>query len=113
MFTRFIRPCLRPCRPRVIFTSLALLALPLLSVHADDPQLPKKRLDVGKGKIERPTKDIVVRDTAPQADAGNPHVEPGKVQWHKTLADACAASAKSKKPVLLFQMLGKLDDQFC
>ena len=64
--------------------------------------------------IERPTKDLVVRETAPpKLDADNPHVEPGKVQWHKTLADACAASAKSKKPVLLFQMLGKLDDQFC
>ena len=43
----------------------------------------------------------------------NTRVLPGLVHWHATFADACAASRKSHKPVLLFQMMGKLDDQFC
>jgi len=43
----------------------------------------------------------------------NPKVQPGKVRWHASHKDACAAAVKSKKPVLLFQMMGKLDDQFC
>lgn len=43
----------------------------------------------------------------------NPHVEPGKVQWHASFEDACKASARSGKPVLLLQMMGKLDQKFC
>ncbi len=43
----------------------------------------------------------------------NPKVEPGKVKWHADFDAACKAAAKSGKPVLLFQMMGKLDDQFC
>jgi hypothetical protein len=43
----------------------------------------------------------------------NPKVEPGKVKWHPDFDTACTAAAKSGKPVLLFQMMGKLDDQFC
>jgi hypothetical protein len=93
------------------FAATVLLALPVLSVRAEDQPKVKKR-DVGKGVIEAPAKDLVVRSATP-ANPENPHVEPGKVQWHKSFAEACEASAKSKKPVLLFQMLGKLDDQFC
>jgi hypothetical protein len=47
------------------------------------------------------------------ANQANPTVEPGKVRWHKTLADAQAAAQKSGKPVLLFHMMGQLDKQFC
>jgi hypothetical protein len=43
----------------------------------------------------------------------NPKVEPGKVKWHADFDTACKAAAKSGKPVMLFQMMGKLDDQFC
>ena len=43
----------------------------------------------------------------------NPTVAPGLVKWHKTLADAQAASEKSGRPVLLFHMMGQLDKQFC
>jgi hypothetical protein len=52
--------------------------------------------------------------TAPTAFV-NPRVEPGKVHWHPSFQAACAASLQkySGKPVLLFQMLGKLDEQFC
>jgi hypothetical protein len=43
----------------------------------------------------------------------NPTVEPGKVHWHASFADARDAAAKSGKPVLLFHMMGQLDKQFC
>jgi hypothetical protein len=43
----------------------------------------------------------------------NPAVEPGKVKWHRDFDTACKAAEKSGKPVFLFQMMGKLDDQFC
>ena len=72
---------------------------------------PTKRL-----AIELPAKTVVAEKSAPTApppDFANPKVAPGKVHWHDKFADACAASAKSGKPILLFQMLGKLDDQFC
>jgi hypothetical protein len=43
----------------------------------------------------------------------NPEVEPGLVPWHADFAAACAAAKSSGKPVLLFQMMGRLDQQFC
>jgi hypothetical protein len=43
----------------------------------------------------------------------NPAVAPGKVKWHPDFETACQAAKKSGKPVLLFQMLGKLDQEFC
>jgi hypothetical protein len=43
----------------------------------------------------------------------NPSVEPGKVKWHRDFDTACKEAEKSGKPVFLFQMMGKLDDQFC
>jgi hypothetical protein len=43
----------------------------------------------------------------------NPVVEPGKVHWHPTTSAAFAAAKASKKPVLVFHMMGQLDHQFC
>ncbi|MEZ0231166.1 MAG: hypothetical protein ACAI25_21295 [Planctomycetota bacterium] len=40
-------------------------------------------------------------------------VQPGKVRWHASLAEAIAAAEKTKKPVLHFQLLGELDQEFC
>ena len=40
-------------------------------------------------------------------------VEPGKVAWHPSFAHAKLAAQASGKPVLLFQLLGRLDDEFC
>jgi hypothetical protein len=39
--------------------------------------------------------------------------EPGKVHWHATFDAARDAAKKSGKPVLLFQMMGRLDHTFC
>ena len=77
-------------------------------------------LDIGKGFVERPTETVLAKARAYAAakeEAAktfvNPKVPPGKVVWHADLAAACAASRKSGRPVLLFQMMGKLDDKFC
>jgi hypothetical protein len=74
--------------------------------------------DRPKGTIELPTKIILAGRTAPTSGATtgesvNPKVRPGKVRWHADFAAACRAAWTSGKPVLLFQMMGNLDDRFC
>jgi hypothetical protein len=76
------------------------------------------RLDRGKNDIETPAKRLIANRTVPApAAAGaafvNPNVEPGKVRWHADFDAACRAAARSGKPVLLFQMMGRLDQKFC
>jgi hypothetical protein len=46
-------------------------------------------------------------------DQANPAVRPGQVRWHEGFAAACAAGRRSGKPVLLFHMMGRLDQKFC
>jgi len=68
-------------------------------------------------RIEPPALALVKDKSTAAAAAGkafvNTHVAPGRVHWHGTFAEACAAAQKSHKPVLLFHMMGKLDDLFC
>lgn len=45
-------------------------------------------------------------------DWRNPPVAPGRVRWHRSFALACQAAQRSGKPVLLFQLLGQLDEEF-
>ena len=88
---------------------------------AKPPAPPPRKIamkDFSKFVIESPAKDILAKQTntatVPSGEPFvNPKVQPGKVRWHKTFADACAAAQKSGKPVLLFQMMGKLDERFC
>lgn len=46
---------------------------------------------------------------SPKASSTNPKCQPGLVKWHSNFESALTASATSGKPVLLFQLLGKLD----
>ncbi|MFO0936276.1 MAG: hypothetical protein U0798_07160 [Gemmataceae bacterium] len=89
----------------------AFAALPILATSAliafEGPPAP-----VGKGVIERNPKAVVAQ-SSPAKTEENPTVEPGKVKWHANLEAAIEASKKSGKPVFLFQMLGRLDKQFC
>ncbi len=48
----------------------------------------------------------------PEAADANPQVRPGLVKWHATFDDACDASRESGRPVLLFQLMGGLDQRF-
>ena len=44
--------------------------------------------------------------------ATNP-VQPGLVAWHASFDEARAAAEVSRRPILLFQLLGRLDEEFC
>ena len=117
--------------------SAALVLAATMAVGAE-PAPKKIALDVGKYRVEAPTKDLVKRTVPldrtkrvvelptkrivqgaspapakPQAAKfSNPRVSPGKVRWAGDYAEALAASKRSGKPVLLFQLLGKLDHKF-
>ena len=52
-----------------------------------------------------------VHALAPTAQENCP--DPAVVRWHASYEEALAASRVSKKPVLLFQLLGRLDDALC
>jgi hypothetical protein len=113
----------------LVGVGMAFLAIVLLAQgFAADKAPPKPpvppakatamTLDRPKYFIEMPAKRLLAKRTnaatLPSAEQFvNPKVEPGKVRWHKNFADACAAAKKSGKPVLLFQMMGKLDERFC
>jgi hypothetical protein len=95
-------------------SGLALLTA--LAGHGRGEDKPKAADRTKKEVIEKPTVAIVTGSSAaaaPKEDAANPKVKPGDVKWHASFADACKAAQKSGKPVLLFQLMGKLDDQFC
>jgi hypothetical protein len=40
-------------------------------------------------------------------------VSPGLVSWQRDFAAACAAARASGKPVMHFQMMGRLDQELC
>ena len=67
--------------------------------------------DSSKLDIEGPTKQLLSGSNRALEEA-NPQVKPGDVHWHPDLSTACDASKKSGKPVLLFHLLGQLDQQF-
>ena len=93
----------------------ALCALGLTASHAwSQPPAPgKPPMSRGKEIIESGPKKVVAESApAPREVAENPTVEPGKVKWHKSFADARAAAKESGKPVLHFQLMGRLDQRF-
>lgn len=45
--------------------------------------------------------------------SANPPIAPGLVPWHAGFEEACAAAKASGRPVLLFDMLGRLDREHC
>ena len=99
------------CLAGVCGGSVAALALAVNFLPGAPP------LDRPKRTIESPAKRVLARSAnapaAPAADFANPKVEPGKVRWHTDFAAACRAAGRSGKPVLLFQMMGRLDQKFC
>lgn len=52
----------------------------------------------------------IASDEKPLDD--NPKVEPGMVQWHESFDKAKEAATASGKPVLLFHLMGQLDQRF-
>jgi hypothetical protein len=108
-----------------LFSTISGLAmlLTLAALQASgDGQLPPIRHDITKGIVEATAKTVLASTAGlnvgtpavvnvPQSD--NPKVQPGLVSWHPTMAEACAAARRTGKPVLLFQLMGNLDERFC
>jgi hypothetical protein len=105
------------CLAGVFGGSVAALALAANFIPGAPPDDQKPKMDQGKYSIELPAKRVLARSAdapdAKPADLANPKVEPGKVRWHADFAAACGAAGRSGKPVLLFQMMGRLDEKFC
>lgn len=93
------------------------VAAPRLDVSKRMAELPLRRLIPVHPRLTEQNGELKSSSSRPTgagaASTGNPKTEPGKVKWHATLEQALAASRKSFKPVMLFQMLGRLDDRFC
>ena len=88
------------------------------------PQERNVGRDTTKRIIEMPAKAMIdqpnaesrlmraAATTESESDEANPTVKPGLVDWHQDFESACEASKESGKPVLLFQLLGQLDQRF-
>ena len=95
---------------RIAFLPLAACAFALAPL-----QSPR---DLSKREVELPLeRALELGSPAPALDAPaarpSAAVQPGLVRWHADLAAARAAARDSGKPVLLFQLLGRLDDELC
>ena len=64
--------------------------------------------DMRKSVVELPLKRALAA-----AEVEDGRVKPGLVAWHPSFEAAVEAAGKSGKPVLLFQLLGRLDEEFC
>ena len=84
---------------------MKLACLPLLCLPLAFPQ------DVSKRAAEFPIERVLA--ASPPSLPSHRAVAPGLVRWHPDFEAACAASEQSGKPVLLFQLLGRLDQEFC
>jgi hypothetical protein len=107
-------------------SGLAMILSLTVSQASGDGQLAPMRHDFTKGGVEATAKTVLANTAGLSAgtpavanvNAGvrqfdNPKVQPGLVSWHPTMAEACAASRRTGKPVLLFQLMGHLDERFC
>ena len=91
---------------------LALALTFTAAALADDAPYTAPAPDVGKRAIEAPV-ERAIAGAAKSVEPANPKVRPGLVRWHAGADEAFAAARKSGRPVLVFQLLGNLDDEFC
>ena len=60
-----------------------------------------------------PSTDHLLLDSALRVSPVSQPVSPGLVPWHVDREAALAAAKESGRPILLFQMFGRLDERFC
>ncbi|GAB4136313.1 MAG: hypothetical protein Tsb009_03260 [Planctomycetaceae bacterium] len=86
-----------------------------------NPHVKFPVFDVRKSSIENPVKRVFaqkgvtgVPPTTRKTDShfSNPKVKPGDVNWHPDFATAQKFAKRNRKPILLFQMIGRLDERF-
>lgn len=93
--------------------------IPPVSAHALSRSMPGAGAAISTGSIRAGTARAgslqagAVRAGSVQAGAVQAKVRPGKVTWHHSLREALQASRASGKPVLLFHLMGNLDEEFC
>ena len=91
---------------RIKLAMAALAGLLLVAAGASFNQEPRK-----------PFPSAITKQAPPPAPdiraADNPRIKPGDVAWHPDFRAACAAAKQSGKPVLLFQLMGRLDEEQC
>jgi hypothetical protein len=97
---------------------LAMAIAALCAAPAAYSQEAVRPADMTKGILEFPTAKILknslpVADSAPAATFVNKKVAPGLVTWHQDYQQAVQAAKASGKPVLVLQMMGRLDEEFC
>lgn len=102
---------LQASKPGDVFQKLAAVRNQNLRAARSGPG------DAGKTALEAPTKVVVANTSTDPAAATkgqqpNPGVKPGNVNWLPSFERACVASQQSGKPVLLFHLMGKLDERF-
>jgi hypothetical protein len=105
-----------PTKERIESSTKHVIAEASVTVATPSPVRPSEALLGAKGSIEGPTRHLVASQSAAASAASdfvNPKVQPGLVHWHPSFAAACQKALHSRKPVLLFQMMGQLDEQFC
>jgi hypothetical protein len=84
-----------------------------VSSPAKEVSSPAKDVSSPAKEVSSPAKDVPARAHKPALKPQQEKVAPGKVHWHRAIQTAMDASKQSGKPVLLFQMMGHLDDRFC
>jgi hypothetical protein len=108
---------MRYCKTRIWISAglyLALLATWPNVALGQDAKAAAFDADITKsGRVERSAKKVAADLSSSVKDVANPKVKPGLVNWHVSFEKARQAAQKSGKPILLFHMMGKLDDQFC
>jgi hypothetical protein len=104
---------------------LRKLSLAALSLAFACPMaLAQAPPDLRKAIIEVPLKRTIRSSAATPAPVleekviaigpdGTQKCVPGKVHWVKNFEQAKSLSATTDRPVLMFAMLGNLDDKFC
>jgi hypothetical protein len=131
MSNRIIKPARR------MDLSKAAIEQPLKHmIKSGSTQIEPRRPDVSKLRIEAPLKSIMKTGASPDLNksfetkmatngqvgkpqepaplsVANHRVTPGLVSWHKNMATAMKSASKSGKPLLVFHMMGSLDDRFC
>ncbi len=97
---------------------MMVVAAPVAWAQQDEkPDVGKMRVerkvlerlaDVGKSEAELPIKEKLAA-LAPAAG----RVSTGKVAWNASLDAALERAKETGKPVLVFHLLGRLDDEWC
>lgn len=83
------------------------------AVTAKSVSTPAKEVSTPAKEVSSPAKNVPAHAHKPALKPQQEKVAPGKVHWHRAIQTAIDASKQSGKPVLLFQMMGHLDDRFC